>query len=188
MVKFSTGCAMLNSDRWFEADSFHQSWDNRAREAARLLRRDERTVCEIGCGARQALRSLLPNGSIYRPADLNKWSDDTEVCDLNAGQLPESSLLEADACFLLGVAEYINDVPKLLRDIHDRVPSLIVSYCSLETHPKRDDWINHYTEHEFARLLGDAGFSISRRKRTKWHNQALFRASRRPLDRYLPII
>jgi hypothetical protein len=147
--------------RWSKIDSFKQNWDTRAPFAAALCA-DSKVVCDIGCG-RQALRRLLPLHIVYRPADLVQRSDDTAICDFNKKQLPESYLIEADTVTLLGVLEYIYDVPWVLNSVREYIETLIVSYnpSDMIHHDRRErGWVNDYRLDEFVQMLVACGYIV----------------------------
>lgn len=163
--------------RWHLRESFLQDWSRRAEKAVEFLRPDDRTVVEIGCGANQALRSLIGD-RIYLPADLHQWTQDTIVCDLNAGQYP-STLDKADVCFMLGVLEYLEDVPTVLHTLAGRVPSIVVSYTTRDHHPKPvAARTNSFSRLELLRIMSDAGLVVERECLTDWFKQTIWRASR----------
>ena len=88
---------------------------------------ESQAVCDIGCGM-QKLRRFLRPGTLYLPVDLKKWIDDTIVCNLNEGQFPADAVAKADTVTMLGVLEYIYDVPAPLKKVGASLPRLIVSY------------------------------------------------------------
>jgi hypothetical protein len=163
---------------WHLKESFLQDWSKRAEKAVEFLKPEERTVVEIGCGANQALRSLIGN-RIYLPADLHQWTPDTEVCDLNKGQYP-AALAKADVCFLLGVLEYLDDVPVVMRTLGTRVPSIIISYTTRDHHPKQvAARTNGFSRIELLTIMSDAGLIVERECLTDWFKQTIWRVSRR---------
>ena len=163
--------------RWHLRESFLQDWSKRAEKAAEFLKPEERTVVEIGCGANQALRSLIGE-RVYLPADLHQWTPDTELCDLNAGWYP-AALAKADVCFMLGVLEYLDDVPSVMRTLVERVPSIIISYTTSDHHPRRvAARTNRFSRIELLTIISDAGFVVERECLTDWFKQTIWRASR----------
>jgi hypothetical protein len=147
--------------RWSKAESFRENWDTRAPFAAALCA-DSKVVCDIGCG-KQTLRKLLPLHIVYRPADLVQRTDDTAVCDFNKNQLPESYLIEADTVTLLGVLEYVYDVPWVLNSVREYIETLIVSYnpSDMIFHNRRErGWVNDYKLDEFVQMLVACGYIV----------------------------
>jgi hypothetical protein len=110
---------------WTNAKIFDPYWNGRADAALPLIR--GRRVADIGCGAPQYLKSILSKHVEYRPADLTRWSADTEECDLQAGRFPARSLSKCDTAVVLGVLEYLTDVPAALRGL-GLARSIVFSY------------------------------------------------------------
>jgi hypothetical protein len=111
---------------WTDERTYESGWPQRARHAASMLR-GERWVCDLGCGM-QSLRTIVPPGTIYLPADLKKWTADTALCELNKEEYPTKYLLMCDLCFILGVIEYICRPERLFEELAKRVESVILSY------------------------------------------------------------
>lgn len=148
---------------WATAKNYPSEWDGRAELAASLIRPEESWFCDIGCGPRQSIRQFLPHPHRYLPADLKLWTPDVDLCDLNALLFPESYILAADVCFILGVCEYIFDVRRALIGLSNICDALVVSYCSTDlTETRWNLWVNAYTGAEFRDLLEQAGFSIEK--------------------------
>jgi hypothetical protein len=147
--------------RWSNPDSLSAYWDRRAPFAAALCA-DSRCVCDIGCG-NQTLRHLLPRGTKYLPADLTKRTEDTELCDLNSKILPEAHLRQSDTVTLLGVIEYVYDVPWVIRALRSFLGTLIISYNPVDmikVERREKGWVNDFRLHELARLIGEADYIV----------------------------
>lgn len=144
---------------WANPGSYLPTWDERARLAAQLVKPGS-SVLDLGCGPIQPLRALLPSGCRYVPADLIRWSEEVIQVDLNAGELPQGCF---DYIVMLGVLEYLDDVPTVLHRLRTISDNLVVSYC----HPTRFaniakrralHWINDFRKRAFLRILVDAGW------------------------------
>lgn len=148
---------------WSQPESYHPSywsWAGRARAASTLIRPGYRWVCDIGCG-NQHLKWFLPRSAVYLPADLNQWTANTEVCDLNAMALPTRSLAACDVAVMLGVIEYLRDPAQVFSALATSAEHLVVSYRTNELRPQRKaDWFNAYTLAQLVDLLTHAGFEI----------------------------
>jgi hypothetical protein len=147
--------------RWSKAESFKANWDTRAPFAAALCC-DSKAVCDIGCGV-QTLRRLLPSHIAYFPADLVQRSDDTAICDFNKKQLPEDYLIKADTVTLLGVLEYVYDVPWVLNSLREFIDTLIVSYNPsdmIRGDRRERGWVNDYRLDEFVQMLVGSGYIV----------------------------
>jgi hypothetical protein len=146
---------------WSNHLNFDPEWDGRAHMAAAFLKAGERTVCDIGCGPRQALRNWLPGDCTYIPLDMKQWTPDVLFCDLNTGDIPEAVFRSANVVFMLGVCEYLVDLHKTFVTLAKSCRTLIVSYCSTDLDKARSPlWINSCSGPEFGSLLGRAGFQV----------------------------
>ena len=109
----------------------------------------------------QGLSRFLPLKARYLPSDLKQWTTDVEVCDLNAGILPDRYLALCDVVTLLGVVERIDDLDWLFAALARRAERLIVTYHCADTAPTRlAGWINAYTMAELSAKLTTAGYRI----------------------------
>ncbi|WP_428487096.1 methyltransferase domain-containing protein [Rhodopila sp.] len=145
-------------ERWEDATSYERFWSDRSAAAAKLCRSGQ-WVCDIGCGM-QGLKAMLPAGCTYLPADLRRWEPVVETCDLNAGRLPERHLVRCDVVILLGVIEYIYDLPRLLAALARRAETVVVSYnCAELAEVDRPGfgWVNALTTEALLELLRQAG-------------------------------
>ena len=147
--------------RWLDETQYEAAWQARAGRAVELAR-GARWFCDVGCGP-QRLRGMLPSGSIYLPADLRRWTPDTAEIELNAGRLPVRYLDLSDACFLLGVLEYLLDVEGFLRALSAHVDLVVFSYNPAELVP--DDrpamgWLNALTTAQLTEAIRRAGLAL----------------------------
>lgn len=144
--------------RWLDESSYLNSWNKRARFAARYCRSD--WICDIGCGM-QGLSRYLPLKTRYLPADLKSWTPEVEACDLNAGQLPDNYLAVADQVVMLGVVERIYDLDWLFSTLAKAAPKLVVTYNTTEFSPTRPkDWISAYSDDAFRTILEQNNYLI----------------------------
>ncbi len=109
-----------------------------------------------------ALRRHLPEGCVYRPADLYQWTSDVRAADIDANIFPEGTY---DCVALLGVIEYLTK-PQLAFGFARRCASaMVISYC----YPLTDDlsprqkvgWVNALSKVELAKLLDQNGWHIT---------------------------
>lgn len=154
---------MPNMTRDWSDSAIHKQrywkWARRARFVARACRQD-RWVCDIGCGM-QALRWFLSKETIYLPADLRQWTEDTELCDLNRGQLPERALELCDVAVMIGVLYYVQDPEALFGHLSNYAEFVVFTYNPTDTHPKRKQhWICHMSEIELLGILARQGFGL----------------------------
>ena len=148
-------------DRWSKSESFDQNWSRRSPFAVALCA-DSHCVCDLGCGM-QSLRPLLPHHIKYLPADLAKRTEDTALCDLNRKELPLEYLEQADTVTLLGVIEYVFDVPWLLEALRQFVGTLIISYNPVDmsaTGRRESGWVNDFRLDELVQMINVSGYLV----------------------------
>lgn len=145
---------------WLDPTAYSPHWVPRSVKALSLLG-DAKSVCDLGCGAPQAVRGLLPEGIRYLPADLKAWTSDTEPCDLAAGFFPEKSLAACDLCLMLGIIEYIPYPKEVFAGLALRCKRLITSYHPAERRPDRyETWVNSLSEKEYFDILKSTGWTV----------------------------
>lgn len=163
MNTFRDGARPLTPEderRWRNAENFDPNWSARSQLAAGFIDSSVRSVCDIGCGM-QSLKQFLRSEVKYLPADLQQWTPDTEVCDINAGIFPRRSILESDQCVALGLIEYLSDPSALFRFIGECRKRFIVSYNTLEDSPERNPiWISAFTSKQFLGFASSAGLRL----------------------------
>ena len=127
----------------------------RVAPAAQLIGRRQRWVCDIGSG-RERLNDYLSLDSVYLPADVTKWHEGVELCDLNANQFPERSLAACDVAVLLGVLQVIRDPQALFHQLSERVEYVLISHRSKESNPS--DKMQTFSNRQMETFLVEAGF------------------------------
>jgi hypothetical protein len=145
--------------RWANPQELVAGAGERAQAAAQHIRPGSR-VLDLGAGA-MALKSCLPEGCHYTPADLLARSADCLVIDLNQQQFPAGNY---DVVVLLDVLEYIHDAPSLLRRCRQSASRLILTY-----HPRQEEsldqrrqrgWFNDFDLAELTAILGQSNWTI----------------------------
>jgi hypothetical protein len=146
---------------WSDPTQYHFRWARRARVAARMCR-GEQWVCDLGCGM-QFLKSFLPRTAVYLPADLKQWTEDTELCDLDAGRLPTRSLDLCGICVLLGVIGHLRDPEALIQGLSQRVEKVLIAFTTTDFTRKgrAQDRATAYALSEMYAMLDRAGFRIT---------------------------
>jgi len=95
------------------------------------------------------------------PIDYILRSDETIVCDLNAGDFPAIS---ADVSVLTGILELLSTCESLLRHVSATTKQkIILSYMTLEKFPdiegrRTSAYVNHFTEQEVIDLMAQNGY------------------------------
>ncbi|ETB33475.1 MULTISPECIES: class I SAM-dependent methyltransferase [Mycobacterium avium complex (MAC)] len=150
--------------RWLDPTSYDDSWECRTERAAQLVSAGHRVI-EFGAGTRKLERYLDPSCT-YVPSDLTDRGPGTIVCDLNSRPLP--TLPDYDTAVLLGVLEYLRDVPEIIGWLASQVQFCVVSYVCrsagsisgvLEVlRRNRAGWMNHYSEAQIVELFREQGF------------------------------
>ncbi len=146
--------------RWEDPAQLDPAWEERVRQAARLIPPGARVV-DLGCGA-MLLERRLPAGCSYVPCDLVRRDERTVICDLNRGQLPD--FRDATHIALLGVLEYIFEPDSLLRKLRRAGLPLILSYSPWERTRRLDrpalGWVNELSLAGLIELVEGAGFQL----------------------------
>jgi hypothetical protein len=147
-------------ERWSQRENLKSNWAERAEVAAQLVPPGVRLL-DIGCGSMDIERFLHPT-TTYIPADVVRRDDRTIICDLNRREFPD---VGADVISLLGVLEYIHDLPRLFAVLRSRNVGIIASYNPVDLgKPDRDrpaqGWFNDLTTAEMAALAADKGLQL----------------------------
>jgi hypothetical protein len=154
------GLESTDRERWTNSGRYDPGWSFTANVAAAMVPRTK-WLCDIGCGPFQFLRTVRPD-VVYLPADIHAWTNDTEVCDLNKGELPRGALALCDVVFLLGVVEYVYDPRALFRALR-HVERMVVTYNPIDTVPrgrKEVGWLSALSKDELVSAIIMAGFDI----------------------------
>jgi hypothetical protein len=159
-----------DQSRWFDLSIYSPRWQRRAKVVGKAL--PAGWVADIGCG-RQQLTDYLAPGSVYLPSDLRAWDDGVEACDLNAGRYPEKTLACADIVAMMGVLDFIIDLPALFQKLCEHVELLGVTYHDSESGRALSSLRRHtYTPSEFTDIINAAGFKILRT--VPWHDEKIW--------------
>ncbi len=152
-------------DRWGDPASYGgEHWDSRAKQAARLVD-DGARVLEIGVG-KGTFRDEVKARCRFVGADLNPLDDQTLALDLDSDPLPPG---EFDVIVLLGVLEYLHNLPAVAEKLRAGAPRLLLSYCSIPGDGASDTvvaarrergWVNDLTVPEFRALFSAAPFRL----------------------------
>jgi hypothetical protein len=144
-------------------------------------------VIEFGAGNR-VLERYLDESCTYAPSDIVDRGPGTIVCDLNRRPLPELGVGAYDVTVLMGVLEYMRDMPSVLDWLTDLAPTCVLSYACARgrrSFPSRivgavgrlkAGWLNSYCDDEIRSLFRERGFVQSHEE--SWQNQRLFVFSR----------
>jgi hypothetical protein len=119
----------------------------------------------------QFLRAFLPRSTVYLPADLKQWTHDTELCDLDAGRMPDRSLDLCEICAVLGVIGHLRDPEALLQNLSQRVEKVLISFKSTDftRNGRAQGRAKAYPLSEMYAMLDRAGFRITDQRQYR-HN------------------
>jgi hypothetical protein len=175
-------------DRWANPRNIYASWESRTEIAAALVPNNSRVI-EFGAANRVLERYLDPSCT-YAASDLVDRGPGTIVCDLNERPLPEFGADAYDVAVIMGVLEYVRDVPSMIDWLATHFPVCVLSYACMQANGHRlrsrferigrlnRGWMNNYSEDELRGLFHDRDFVLMRND--DWENQRLFVFSQRP--------
>jgi hypothetical protein len=167
-------------ERWRDPGQLEAAWNQRAQVAADLIPAGA-TVLDLGCGS-MALERYLPPACTYLPCDVIARDQRTLVHDFNAGEFPMTD--EATHITVLGVVEYLYDVPAFLRHLGACARPVVLSYNPADLAPHLDraalGWVNHLRLSELEQALGEAGLAVRTRVRIDANQVLLGLAPGRP--------
>lgn len=168
--------------RWTDPHSFHADWEPRTRRIAALIPNNSRII-EFGVGNR-TLERYLDVSCSYTPSDLVDRGPGTIICDLNQRPLPELGKNTYDVAVLIGVLEYLRDLPSVLDWLADTVTTCVLAYAPVTTtgySPRaiaesvrrlRHGWMNSYRAPEIESFFRERGFTLVQNE--DWEQQRLF--------------
>lgn len=130
-------------------------WQRRASIVGPLLA-DCDSVADLGCGV-MLLRPFLRPGTRYVPVDIVARDEETVVVDLNQQPLPT---LDVDGWAVVGLLEYLFDVPALFRALTGTV---VTTYnpVDLNDRPRLENaWVNSYDTAGLESVFAATGWRI----------------------------
>jgi hypothetical protein len=175
-------------ERWSDPRNIYASWEPRTKMVAALVPNNSRVI-EFGA-AKRLLEKYLDPSCTYVPSDVVDRGPGTLVCDLNERPLPDLGADVYDVAVIIGVLEYVRDVPAVLDWLSQYVTLFVVTYACARANgnsPRalvekvgrlRHGWVNSYREEEFRGLFRERGFELVHDG--NWENQRIFAFSRRP--------
>ncbi len=175
-------------DRWSDPRNIYASWEPRTKMVAALVPNNSRVI-EFGA-AKRVLEKYLDPSCTYVPSDIVDRGSGTLVCDLNERPLPDLGADVYDVAVIIGVLEYVRDIPAVLDWLTHYVTLFVVTYACATANgnsPRalvekvgrlRHGWVNSYREEEFRALFHERGFENVQDE--NWENQRVFVFSRRP--------
>jgi hypothetical protein len=182
----------VNQDqRRFNLDSQDsRSWRERAAIAAEFLGQAAAgsshplRVLDIGCGDCKMNAALAEAGLTvdYRGYDLLPQHSDVTRLDISSQDVPDSG----DAAVSLGVVEYLDDAPAMLRRLRRAAPWLVISHAAKDLRSaqarraRRLQWRTYMTVAAFERALTEAGYTVVERRVTPDQKSCVWLAREEP--------
>jgi hypothetical protein len=139
-------------DRW--GNEFNENYYQRDEKVKVLIEDiDIKSVMDLGSG-HQNLQDYFNRRNIeYYPVDKVKRFPNTFVADFDKGQFPP---VIADLSMILGTLEYLNNVPKFVKEVANHTAKYIVfSYWDIgDRRQKNESWVNNYKVSEIINMFG----------------------------------
>mmetsp|Transcript_24673 Transcript_24673/g.41380 ORF Transcript_24673/g.41380 Transcript_24673/m.41380 type:complete len:404 (-) Transcript_24673:364-1575(-) len=175
-IKRSRGAVGFVKQFFYGEPSRREIWDNSLK------------VLDIGCGPFFFVSKFLPETVAYTPCDIVKRDERTYVIDLNLkddevgvpnpdGDVPDSLDTirrkvgsEVNLITMLGVAEYVADVPRLFQVLKRFACPIMITYSTLEMVPDRsyrkriNGWISHYSSTDLMQLIRKSNFNCFKKR------------------------
>lgn len=179
---FATFRQKTDYRRWSNRHNLEASWESRTRKAAALVPANSRVI-EFGAGNRRLERYLDPSCT-YVASDIVDRGPGTILYDLNRRPLPDLGESGYDVAVILGVLEYLRDVPGVIDWLAKYVRICVLSYVCTESrryslramlegfHRLRAGWMNNYREDEISSLFRERGFALEHAE--SWDGNRLF--------------
>ena len=150
------------------------------KKAAALVPNNSRVI-EFGAGNR-LLERYLDSSCTYMASDLVDRGPVTLICDLNQRPLPDLGEDVYDVAVLLGVLEYVRDVPSVLDWLAKYVQVFVLACAPAKTKGYtlsavretlgrlKAGWMNNYREEDLQSLFRERGFDLVQDE--NWENSA----------------
>lgn len=176
--------------RWANTGNIYSAWDSRSKLVAALVPNNSRVI-EFGAG-RRVLEQYLDSSCSYVPSDIVDRGPGTIVFDLNERPLPDLGVDVYDVAVLIGVLEYLRELPEIVDWLAKYVAVCVVTYaCATTTghSPRalferftrvRHGWVNNYREDQLRAIFRERGFEIVQDE--KWEKQRIFVFTQRSLS------
>lgn len=150
--------------RWSQPENLESEGDERSILAANLIPKGSR-ILDLGCG-KMLIEKYLHPLCIYFPSDIVKRDERTLHCEINKGEIP-SEINQVDIILLLGVIEYVFNIPTLLKTLERSKKKIIVSYCDTENSNFKEfnqraeqGWVNSLSKSELRTQFDNAGLKV----------------------------
>lgn len=168
--------------RWSDTRNIYSQWESRTARAADFVPKGSRVI-EFGAATRVLERHLDPSCS-YVPSDIVDRGPGTLVCDMNERPLPDLGADTYDVAVIMGVLEYIHDVPAVVDWLGRHVKLIVVSYACSDAKPRvvralfgrvsrlSGGWMNNFRADEFRSVFTDRGWVCDHEE--PWKDQRLF--------------
>jgi hypothetical protein len=166
-------------------DQRDRGWHERAEACAEMLAEflpASASVADIGCGDRKLKEVFVARGARWRYTGFDLLPQSAEVLqfDVRRDRLPGAF----DAAVMLGVTEYIEDIPAALRRLREECQWLVASHVLASARspsPARLielGWVSHLDRTGFAGAMRAGGFEARRERMTPDGRTLLIAAER----------
>jgi len=163
-------------NRWQKDSQLYKDWDERTMILASYILPNARII-EFGSG-NMIVKTNLNNYKSYIPTDIVPRFEETVVCDLNEGVIPE--VKNCDTAVFSGVLEYVYDVDRVFTELGITIKQVVLSYCCadiVKLSRDKNGWLSDYTKSDLEEIFIKQGFKIE--NYTEWRNQSLYNLIRK---------
>lgn len=149
-------------NEWEGIEYFRDTWAERSKKMSYWIKKDCRTLLDLGCGEMH-IKKFLKSDIKYYGCDYKKRDVDTIICDLSQNEFPQ---MNVDCIFIAGVLEYLVNWNDILREASCHTNQILMCYSTLEAAPERDSiWVNAISSDEIINLMAQCGFILIQKER-----------------------
>lgn len=155
--------------RWADTRNLYSDWEPRTKRAAELIPAGSRVI-EFGAGTEPSRSTSIRRAATPPRRISSIGPPGTLVCDLNERPLPNLGTDTYDVAVIMGVLEYLRDVPSVLDWLSAFVPRVVISYGCPDSNDQfrrtklgavdriSRGWLNSYLEEDIRTLFRDRGY------------------------------
>lgn len=157
--------------RWQNDNQLYRDWDERTMILASYILPNA-SIIEFGAG-NMILKNHINNYKSYIPTDIVARFEETLVCDLNEGIIPE--IRKCDTAVFSGVLEYVYDIESVFKELGPTIKQVVLSYCCadiVKLSRDKNGWLSDYKKNELEEIFIKYGFKIE--NYSEWRQQSIF--------------
>ena len=167
---------MTDKERWVRDESYSDGWNDRTEILYDMIS-NSKTILEFGAGMCFTV-NLLKADQVYTPSDLvnrDEYSGGRKTIVMDLNNDPWDIEGPYEAVMLSGVLEYIEDLPKFIKNLATITDTVVCSYANtLDMRLcEKNGWVNHYSQFELKRLFIDVGYGMM--VKSSWEDQYIFK-------------